>query len=225
MTIIPQAGCKRRWRGALVAALLLLGFGTTAQAQVLEQDFGPSSFRVGFNRLSVSGATYTLKDAANQAASNSDSMTGTEIYAEYVFFSRFGVEVDLGLTEMEREYNLASGGLTSSVVENARLTAVYANLYFQEQSSTGFKLFFGLGTGVVSVEHNFAGALVTGSSQKSVRVNLLKGGVDWLTDKAGFRAQIISMQGDTDDAQELPTFIQTIDYTATVFAIGVFVFF
>ena len=227
MTIIPQAGCKRRWRGALVAALLLFGFGTPAQAQVLEEAIGPNSFRIGINRTLISGAKFTVENTAGTISdSNSDSMTGNDLYAEMVFFSRFGIEVDIGLTEMEREYDLNIGGTLASVDESSRLTAVFANLYFQDQSTTGFKFFFGLGSGVVQVTNSFtSGALGVGSVRQSVQVNLMKIGLDWLTENAGFRTQLITMTGDKENETAIPGFKLISDYSATVFAIGIFAFF
>ena len=230
MKIISHGRSGHRWGGALVAAMLLFGFGTSVHAQGFggEQAIGPSTFRLGFNRSLISGATYTLTNTATgTTASNSDSLTGNDLFAEFVFFSRFGIEFDVGLTESEREYKLESGGtLISDVDESARLSAVFANLYFQDQASPGFKFFFGLGTGVYRVRHKFnGGTLGSESSSENVLVNMMKVGMDWLTDNAGLRVQIISMEGDTKDGQEVTGNNQILDYTATVLAIGVFAFF
>lgn len=219
----------RKW-GLLgfAAALLLLGMGGQARAQDEGQSLGPANIKLGFNRSLVSGATYTLTDSSGEAISNSDSMTGNDVYAEFILFSRFGVEFNVGLLEMEREYTLtdSSGTLVANVTETARPTTVTFNLYFQDQSTTGFKFLFGLGAGVIDVEHRFSGGTLGSEfSKESVTISLMKFGMDWLTDKAGFRAQIVTMEGDREDSDEVPTYQQTIDYTATVATIGVFMFF
>jgi hypothetical protein len=229
MKIISYARPGHRWWGALVAAMLLLGSATAVHAQGFggEAAIGPSTFRLGFNRSLICGATYTLTDSTGAAVSNSDSLTGSDIFAEFVFFNRFGIEFNTALTDAEREYKLESGGtLISNVDETARLSSVSANLYFQDQSTPGFKFFFGLGTGVFRVQHRFAGGtLGNESSKENVAVSTVKVGMDWLTENAGLRVQVISMEGDTTDTGEVPGFEQTLDYTATVLAIGVFAFF
>lgn len=239
MKIIPHACPGHRWSGALVAvvvvtgfvtAVLLFGFGTPVHAQVFggEAAIGPSTFRLGFNRSLIGGATYTLTEVGTGiTASNDDSLTGNDLFAEFVFFNRFGIEFSVALTDAEREYKLESGGtLIANVDETARLSAVSANLYFQDQSTPGFKFFFGLGTGVFRVQHKFSGGtLGTESSKENVLVNMMKFGMDWLTDNAGLRLQVISMEGDTKDSGEVAGHDQILDYTATVLAIGVFAFF
>ena len=214
---------------AISAALLLLAMGPLAHAQEGgEQSLGPANIKLGFNRSLVSGATYTLTNSSDESVSNSDSMTGNNVYAEFILFSRFGVELNVGLLEMEREYALSdsSGTLLANVTETARPTTVSFNLYFQDQSSTGFKFLFGLGAGIIDVEHNFSGgSLGTEYSNETVTINLMKFGMDWLTEKAGFRAQVVAMEGDKKDSDEIATYQQTIDYTATVATIGVFTFF
>lgn len=219
----------RKW-GLLgvTAALLLLGMGGQARAQDEGQSLGPANIKIGFNRSLVSGATYTLTDSSGEALSNSDSMTGNDVYAEFILFSRFGVEFNVGLLEMEREYTLtdSSGTLVANVTETARPTTVTFNLYFQDQSTTGFKFLFGLGAGVIDVEHRFSGGTLGSEfSKESVTISLMKFGMDWLTDKAGFRAQIVTMEGDRKDSDEVTSYQQTFDYTATVATIGVFTFF
>lgn len=186
----------------LVTGLLLLGAGSVAHAQVTGgESTGGSNIRIGFNRNLVSGVKYTLQTTdGTESDSNSDSMTGNELTAEFILFNRFGIELNVGLLPMEREYKLvdSSGNLIANVDEAARLVALSANLYFQDLSTTGFKFFFGLGAGTVRVSHRFSdGTLGTESSDVSVTVSLMKFGMDWLTDQAGFRAQVVSMEGET----------------------------
>lgn len=219
------------WYGAFAGILLLLAVGTSAQAQLLGggESTGAANIRIGFNRNLVSGVTYTLDNTSGTtSASNSDSLTGNDLTAEIILFNRFGVELNVGLLPMEREYKLeeADGTLIANVDESARLISLSTSLYFQDLSTTGFKFFFGLGAGIVQVSHEFSdGTLGPESSDETITVNLIKFGVDWLTDKAGLRVQIVSMEGDTQDGQEIPGFEQTINYTATVATIGVFTFF
>lgn len=215
---------------SIAMALLLLGMGSAAHAQVTGgESTGGSNIRIGFNRNLVSGVKYTLQDSAGtELDSNSDSMTGNDLTGEFILFNRFGIELNVGLLPMEREYKLvdSTGALISNVDEAARLLSLSANLYFQDLSTTGFKYFFGLGAGTVRVSHRFSGgSLGTQSSDVSVTVNLMKFGMDWLTDQAGFRAQVVAMEGDTQNGQEIPPFEQLINYTATVATIGVFTFF
>lgn len=213
-----------------ITLLLLLAMGPAAHAQVTGgESTGGSNIRIGFNRNLVSGVKYTLQNTAGtESDTNSDSMTGNDLTAEFILFNRFGIELNVGLLPMEREYKLvqSDGTLIANVDEAARLVSLSANLYFQDLSTTGFKFFFGLGAGTVRVSHRFSdGTLGTQSSDVSVTVSLLKFGMDWLTDQAGFRAQIVTMEGETQDGQEIAGYEQFINYTATVATIGVFTFF
>ena len=213
----------------LAGVILLLVIGAPAHAQFGgETALGPANLKLGFNRSVISGATYSLTDASGATVSNSDSMTASDVYAEFILFSRFGVEINTALLAMEREYALndASGALIGNVTETARPTTLSFNLYFQDQSTTGFKFMFGLGAGIVTVDHRFeGGTLGQASSNETVTINLMKFGVDWLTDKAGFRAQLIAMTGDARNGAQIIGFQQDYSYDATVATIGVFTFF
>lgn len=220
---------KCGWACAAAGALLSIFLASPAQAQFAGESTGAANIKLGFNRNLISGAKYTLENnSTGESFTNSDSMSGNDVSAEFILFNRFGVELNVGLLPTEREYQLqdASGTLVANVDETATPILLSTNLYFQDLSTTGFKFFFGLGAGLVSVSHNLTGGtLGSDSSDVTVTVNLIKVGMDWLTDKAGFRAQVVSMEGSTQDGLEIPGFLQTIDYTATVATIGVFTFF
>lgn len=217
------------WYGVPVAVLLLMLllmlWGSAASAQVRRAQ---STVKMGLSRTLLSGATYTLEETSSgTTASNSDAMQGNQLFFEYVFFGRIGLELSTGLTEMVRNYDLESGGTTiSSVEESARTSLLGLNLYFSDHGAPGLKFFFGLGTGIVSVSQKFTGGtLGSQSASHSVPVNVLRLGMDWIRDKAGFRAQVATQTGESADAETLTGYKQTVDYTGTVAGIGVFAFF
>lgn len=209
---------------AAVAALILLALGSDAAAQARRAG-GGGGVMIGVNRTFVSGATFTLEDTATPpSASNDDSMLANELFLEWLVFNRVGLELDIGLTELERTYELNS--VLGSVEETARPIMLGANLYFKDHGRRGFRGFVGLGTGTVSVDYKFSGGSVgSASSSHSVSVNALKVGLDWQTETAGLRTQLISWIGKLTDTESISGFKQTVDYTATVFTIGVFAIF
>lgn len=215
----------RAWVVPALAVLLLLGWSAPADAQIRGRQ---SNTKIGLNRINLSGVTYTLTDSAGATeATNSDALEGNEVFLEFVFFGRIGLEFGVGLTEMVRNYELETGGTTiSNVEEVARPATVGLNLYFRDHASPGFKFFFGLATGLVSVSHTFrGGTLGEQSSSQSVPINILKIGMDWIKDKAGFRAQVFSQTGELTDTEAIADFTQNLNYTATGLSIGVFAFF
>ncbi|MCZ6533307.1 MAG: hypothetical protein O7A08_10125, partial [SAR324 cluster bacterium] len=146
------------------------------------------------------------------------------LFLEWLVFDRVGLELDVGLTELERTYDLSSG--LGSVEESARPIILGANLYFKDHGRRGFRGFVGLGTGTVSVDYKLSGGtLGSQTSSHSVTMNTLKFGLDWQTETAGLRTQIISWVGKLSDTDSIATSKQTVDYTATVFTIGVFAVF
>lgn len=210
---------------SLLVLIPLMLWQPEASAQVRR---GQSTAKIGLVRTFVSGVKYELEETASSTtASNSDAMEGNELFLEYIFFSRIGLELATGLTEMTRNYDLKSDGTTiSSVEESARTTLLGLNFYFSDHGSPGVKFFFGLGTGIISVSHKFSGGtLGSQSSSQSVPVNVLRLGMDWITDKAGIRAVVSSQTGEAADTETLTGYKQTLNYSATVAGIGVFAFF
>jgi opacity protein-like surface antigen len=215
-------------RRAVVLAVALLLCGSFAAHGQGPARGRQSNTKIGLNRVNLSGATYTLAETAGTTeVSNSDALTGNEVFLEYIFFGRIGLEFTLGLTEMQRSYELSSGGTTiSNVEESARSALLGLNLYFSDHASPGIKTFFGLGSGVVSVDHSLrGGTLGTQSSSVAVQVNTLKLGLDWIKENSGLRVQVLSQTGEDIDTQAIAGYTQTVDYTATGLSIGVFAFF
>ena len=218
---LPHPG----WFCPLLMLGLLVLWDGAASAQTRR---GQSTVKMGLSRTFVGGATYQLEETATATTtSNSDTMQGNELFLEYVFFGRIGLELATGLTEMVRNYELESGGTTiSSVEESARITLIGLNLYFNDHGSPGIKYYFGLGAGVASVSHTFTGGtLGSQSSSQSVPLNVLKVGLDWITDKAGLRVQVATQSGEATDTEAITGYKQTLDYGATIIGIGVFAFF
>ncbi len=226
----PNATRKSKppcWKAILLGLALTLAWGAGAQAQTQARG-GSSNTKIGFNRISLSGPAYTLKeDATGTTAENSDAMTGNGLFVEYLLFGRIGLELDLGIPELTRTYELESGGTTiSTVTETAQAILLGLNLYFSSHEVPGVKPFFGLGAGTLSVDHKFGGGtLGTQSSSQTLQLNVLKVGLDWIKDNSGLRAEVYSWTGQSSDTAAIQGYTQTIDYTATGFAIGVFVFF
>lgn len=226
-TAIPLPAAPRALLPLVLGAALLLATALPALGQAPSRG-GKSNTKIGLNRVSLSGATYTLADSTGSVeATNSDPLTGNELYLEYIFFGRIGLELGVGVTEMTRSYELESGGTNlGNVKESARSALVGLNLYFSDHSSPGVKTFFGLGGGVITVDHAISGGSLGGqSSSQTVPVNTLKLGLDWIKENSGLRVQAFSHTGETIDTEAIEGYTQTVDYTATGFSIGVFAFF
>lgn len=226
---------KRLFRTARALAMFALAFAlllaATTDAAAQFRNRGKGTIKAGLNRVFVSGATYTLADnAGTPSFSNADAMEGNEVFLEFLFFGRMGVELGVGLTEMTRTYSLggAAEAVDLNVEETARPTVVGLNIYSGDHSSGGVKYFFGLGTGQVAVSHTYSGTGITAAaSSVTVPINTLKIGLDWITENAGVRLQFISQSGEKTDTETHSgdAYTQTVSYAASVFAVGVFSFF
>ncbi len=215
------------WKAIVLGFALTLAWGAGAQAQTQARG-GSANTKIGFSRVTLAGPTYTLKeDATSTTTENSDNMTGNGLFVEYLFFGRIGLEFNLGIPELTRTYELETGGTTiSNVTETAQAILLGLNLYFNSHDTPGVKPFFGLGAGRLSVDHEFSGgSLGSQSSSQTLQLNVLKIGLDWIKDNSGLRAEVFSWTGQNSDTAAIQGHTQTIDYTATGFSIGVFVFF
>ncbi|MBI4081356.1 MAG: hypothetical protein HY423_01970 [Candidatus Lambdaproteobacteria bacterium] len=207
----------------LLPLVLLASWSLPAFAQFQAKE---PNLKIGLNRVIVAGATYTLDDGTT-ALTNSDNLVGNELFAEYIFFGRLGVELGATLTPLARTYDLESGNtLVSTVTETTTSALLGANLYFGRNRARGFNFFFGLGTGYYSTAHAFkGGTLGEQSSSQQVPVNMLKFGMDWMLEQAGLRFQYAMLSGKLSDTEAIPSNTQTLDYTASVLTVGVLAFF
>lgn len=215
---------------ALATALLLMAFSSPAWAQLAAPQLG--TIKVGMNRTIFNGATYKVEDdAGTVSGSESGSMSGTDVFIEYILFGRFGVEASTTLSRPRRSFELNDGTATlMSEVEDRHRTSLFGlNVYLNDHAKGGLKYYFGLATGETRVTRNLGGSgtlsAFNGTYQDTVPVETLKLGVDWILEKAGIRVQYISMTGSATDRNTLTGYNETVSYDATVLAIGAFAFF
>lgn len=226
MTVTSVLWAATRGLLPVLALLPLCWAGPALGQQLIRQ----GTIKMGMNRLMTSGATFSVvDDATGTTGTNTGSTTGNEIFFEYIVFGRLGVEGSTTLTRAVRDYQLEDSGATllADVQDSARQLMFGLNLYLSDHEKGGLKYYFGLATGQVYVTQAISGSgtFPSGLISHQVPVNTLKLGVDWIRDRAGLRLQLISQTGSTTDRSTLGGYTQTIDYTATVLAIGAFAFF
>jgi len=208
----------------LLVPLRVAVWALAARAQGVDQP----TIKIGLNHQIVTGASYTLEDTAGTTSvSNSDTMTGTELFLEWLIFNRVGLELGASVTPLERTYELESGGTTvSEVTESAQLIVFGANLYLNRRTSRGFQYLIGVGGGTLTVSHEFKnGSLGNQSSSLTLPVTFIKVGVDYLIRGGGARLQFSSFTGSARDIDEISGYKQTLDYNLGILGLGVFIFF
>ena len=220
-----------KWMAA--AALAVAGAAFVASlAQAQGRDTSPT-IKFGFDRVLLSGATYTLEDSTSTTSySNAEQMVGNVIYAEYVLFERLGLIGEFAAVPFRRQFDLkdSASSVVAAVSESASVGMLGANLYFNKATGRGLKYFFGLSTGAFSATHKMGDTstgtgLAGSSSALSVPVNALRLGVEWMLGNAGVRVQYQSLSGELDDTTQFTGFKQTVSYTAAELGIGVLAFF
>lgn len=208
-----------------VAILLVLFWamtGATGLALGVEMNM-----KIGINRVSASGMTYTHDDGATEYT-NSEGYVGNDIFFEYVISQHFSLEIDSTITGLQRTYTLEAGGTTISdnVTETLSYITYGANLYFNRADKRGLKFLIGISTGTATVTHEFeGGTLGTASSTNSPGLTIFKLGMDWITKFAGFRLQYKVIEGSAGNTTEVAGVTQTADLNGSFLVLGVFAFF
>ncbi len=222
-----MAHCKRwEWRrsGAVWAVtLFLLCGGATAHAVG-----GEPSIKIGLDRLVLSGASYTHQDLLTTTKeSNTNSVSGAELFVEWLASDHFGLEIASTVAPLQRSYQLGSGTpVSDNVNESATFTTIGANLYFTRAKRKGFQYLVGVATGTMQVKHEFeGGTLGKVSSTNSFPINTVKLGVEWVTEMAGVRLQYVATSGSTSNTTQLTNVKQTVNYTGGMAVLGVYAFF
>ncbi len=204
----------------LTITIVLLGV-SIAHAQLQKQ----KKWKIGLNRFSsgvtykyetnfrenVSDTTFT-KISKN----SSGNISNTEFMVEYIFFGLMGLEINFNLTPGIRNFTFETPNeKIGDIVEEVKSSALYGvNFYFSDHTSPGFKFFAGILTGSFLVTHTYSNggdrpatltteeeALLADnfkSSQTSnitVPVQIIKGGMDWIREAVGFRFQVSAIQG------------------------------
>ncbi|MBI3993977.1 MAG: hypothetical protein HY342_11940 [Candidatus Lambdaproteobacteria bacterium] len=224
-------GAFPQWMAATALAVAIAAF-TAPHVRAQARDTAPT-IKVGFDRVFLSGATYTLEESSTTTSySNADQMVGNVVYVEYVLFERLGLIGEYALVPFTRQFELedSASSVVADVSEAASVSMLGANLYFNKATGRGLKYFFGLSTGTFSATHKMGDTstgtgLAGSSSALSVPVNALRLGVEWMLGNAGIRVQYQSLSGELDDTTQFTGFKQTVSYTAAELGIGVLVFF
>ncbi len=201
----------------IAVALVLV---PNAYAQLAKQ----KKWKIGLNRLTTGVTyKYETEYLENQAdtttseisKSSSGDVSNTELMIEYIFAGRFGLEFNLNLTPGIRNYSFETNNeKIGDIVESVQSGFLFgSNLYFSDHSADGFKFFAGLLTGSFTVTHVYSNggdrpasltseqeALLADNfkssqtSSKTVPVQIIKLGMDWIRESVGFRAQFITVQ-------------------------------
>ncbi|HUJ76051.1 MAG TPA: hypothetical protein VL359_14400 [bacterium] len=210
----------RTWRLWLVLGILA-GLACLAPARALAADV-----KVSMDYVQLGSPTYTHDDGTTKLT-NSTSMVGTQASLEFLPSQRFGLEVAYALTPLERNYQLGPAGATSNnVTESASYTTFGANLYLFGDDRLGLHPEVGVATGSLAVSQKFSGGtLGTTSTNNTVNVNIVKAGLDYMTQVAGFRLQVQYWQGSTSNSTAITGIRQTVDYSSTAVSLGVFAYF
>ncbi len=185
------------------------------------------TMKMGINRISASGMTYTHDDGATEYT-NSAGYVGNDIFFEYVISQHFSLEIDSTITGLQRTYTLEAGGtiISDNVTETLTYTTFGANLYFNRADKRGLKFLIGISTGTAKVTHEFeGGTLGTASSTNSPGLTIFKLGMDWITKFAGFRLQYKVIEGSAGNTTEVAGVTQTADLNGSFLVLGVFAFF
>ena len=147
-------------------------------------------------------------------ATNSGSISATDLMFEWIAFGLVGVEVDVGTTSGRQNFTFVTPskededtkiGDIVETVQTQVLTGI--NMYFGDHEYPGFKPFFGVLTGSYLVVHEFSnggerdddqyddlvGFRNSQSSTITVPAQVLKIGVDWLLENVGMRFQFLSI--------------------------------
>jgi len=206
---------RRTWAWAALLALVSALWALPAQAQFRGRE---PNLKIGLNRVMVSGANYEVDGVGD----TSEPFVGNDLFIEYVFFGRIGVELAYSLTPYTRTSDLDTG---LSDTESVTSALAGANLYFGRNRTRGFNFFFGLATGTYSSKHEFDGGALDGqTASQTVPVNVMKLGVDWIMEQAGLRLQYGVVSGKLTESEDLGV-AQTLDYNASLLTVGVLAFF
>lgn len=227
-----------------VCAFLVLIFSAgSAQAQLAKS----KKWKIGLNRLSSGVSyTYETryKDEADETTytslskKSSGTISNTEFMVEYIFAGLLGVELNFNLTPGIRNFSFdIENEKVGDIVEEVKSGALYgANLYFTDHTSPGFKIFVGLLTGTFQVTHTYSNGgdrpatlesaeadtkasnfKANQASSKTIPVQILKGGIDWIKDTVGFRFQLAAIQAsETKTSSSLPKTSLSQKQTETV---------
>ncbi len=210
----------KRWQTRI---MLLAGL---AVAGCMAPSMTHAAWKVGLDEVQMTGAKYTHTDGATNPT-NSDAMVGTDVAVEWLPSEHFGLEVDYSISPLERNYQLgANGAVSSNVTEKGTYTLVGANLYLTRNNVRGIQPVFGVAYGTVGANQVFTGGTLGNlTTNNTVDVNILKFGIDWLTDFGVFRLQYQMWTGVAGNATLIAGTRQQNDFTSSALSLGAFAYF
>jgi hypothetical protein len=204
----------------LLKLALLAALGCLAPA------LAHAELRLGLDGVQVADARY-VHDTAGVRDEQRGFMVGSQVSLEYLPTEQFGLEVAYSLSPLERGYQLGIAGATSNnVTEQASYTTLGANMYLFYKKRDGLHPVIGVATGALSVTQKFEGGTVGSlSTTNTVNINLVKLGLEWVINNAGFRVQYQQWAGQTNNTTKIPGVRQTNSYDGSALSLGVFAFF
>jgi hypothetical protein len=210
----------KRWqtRSLKLTVLAALGCLTPALAH--------ADIKLGLDAVQMAGAKYT-HDAAGIKDEDRSFMVGSQVSLELLPTEQFGLEVSYSLSPLERSYQLGIAGATSNnVTEQASYTTIGANMYLFYKKRDGFHPVIGVATGTLTVAQKFEGGTLGNiSTTNTVNINIIKLGLEWVINSAGFRLQYQQWAGETNNTTKIAGVRQTNSYDGSAISLGVFSYF
>ena len=198
----------------------LLAFAASAFAQ------GEPNLKIGLNSVSMQDMGYT-HDTGTERISTTGTMVGTELFLEYLVSEYFGFELDYTTSPLERNYDLEIKQTNTFISDNVTETATYYtygfNLYLDKAFAKGLNTWVGVATGAMTVVQEFeGGSLGDKSATHKLNLDVVRAGVDWSTEVAGFRARAHYQVAKNTTTKAIEGVKQTMDYSGPGFSVGVF---
>lgn len=209
-----------RWRTRSLKLAVLAALGCLAPA------LAHAEIKLGLDAVQVADARYT-HDTAGIKDEEHGFMVGSQVTLEYLPTEQFGLELAYSLTPLERSYQLGIAGATSNnVTEQASYTTIGANMYMFSKKRAGVHPLIGVATGSLTVSQKFEGGTVGSlSTTNTVNINMVKVGLEWVINNAGFRLLYQQWAGAADNTTKIPGVRQTNSYDGSAISLGVFSFF
>lgn len=207
----------KRWRTRSVKLAVLAALGCLAPA------LAHAEIKLGVDAVDLTAATYT-HDTAGIKDSDRGNMVGAQLTLEYLPIERFGLEVAYSLSPLQRSYQLGNGGATANnVTEQASYTTIGANMYPFYRRREGLHPLIGVATGQLNVTQKFQGGTVGNvSTSNTVNITIVKLGLEWVIERAGFRLQYQQWSGETTNTTKIVGVRQTNSYDGAAVSLGVF---
>lgn len=220
-----------------ILLLLCLSLFIVSQAYAQRRGGKGPTIKTGlFYSMHSGSSVKVIETTGSTSESYSNTLTGTQIYGEYILMGRFGIGLKYGQLLRESDtFNLTISGTTNTyrAKETVTTTLLEVKTYFKDHSGPGIKPHLGvtgfpLGTYSSSISLDITpagGSTSTESPSVSVPVVGLSGGVDWILDFAGVRGEIVYMTGKVTDTDSVSGYEFEVSHGGLMINIAAYLFF